>query len=1738
MLRNRRLVIGSLILVLGIFFLVQLCEPSQAATITVDDNGDADYTSIEDAVTAANDLDTILVYSGYYRESLVIGQPLTIIGNGSDSTFIDGAGSVTAIRIAEDGCSFTGFTIFNSTRGIKIDGNNADISYVNCSGNSEDGILVNQGDDHSIANSTCASNGRNGIMIDLSVNTVIENTTCSNNSDDGLTLRYADSTMIEYSTFDGNGDNGINFVMESNDVTIQHCTITSNSIGVLVQDDSARAALIHNRIMNNNAYGINALDNDDEIVNATRNFWGDQYGPYHADNNRNGPGNPITEYVEFLPWVNATYHDMYFDLAISVSDNVDGAKPDEFVEFPITIENIGTLSESFTLTSIGHPSSFDVLFSSGDETSIIGAGNSSMEDCIVLVTSSATTGTYYFNVSIGSRSNPDVIRYQMFKIIINPEFSVTTDIDIYQLEIFPVSNKSVDLNVKNTGPFTDYFKITVSNVDGVSVSVNPVLTMDLGPDESSDVLIDFYINGGQGPKTVTFSITITSMKADEEGLVVSSNETIDVTIMQVYRANIADGSGIFSVHPDRDNDGEKTFQLNIENKGTGEDTFSFEFGDDNSTSIYKSWVTLPNSITLGAGAASHVTFQITVPPFETSPIARVGQYDVDILVFSQNARTDNVETEETTDDFLCTVDVKEYRYANFHSVIPDSTSMNVSEIAYVNVSFQNLGNGEERYVLKKDGEQPGNQNTAWFDFNRSSVTLQPLETVNLIIILQPPIDAEAGIHVFEFHAESETVYDTETEEFTLIVNETFGGEFLSGDTQSGSPGSTVTFDITVHNSGNSRNNFQLHDPILPDMWTYQWNSGNQQYLDPASSHIFNLRIDIPIDRFYSHAGTYEFITTGVMGASGGGEVPIGGTARLTVNVNTIFDVRMQPETVGMEGKPGDSVNFQFEIENRGNRNDTYQFLFYKVDGLDDARDWIVDLGLGGGDQLTLLPFQFHIVNLTVQIPEFNVESQDAEAGSYGFRVKAKSIIDTDVEAEVTCELEVKPIYGLEVWIHNAERHEMLSAGEDLQLFFSITVLNTGNSEHDVSLFIPEGENTGVKANWEILFGSSSQNTNHLGSYQQDTETLSVVVNNATPAGNYTIRVLCESHHDPSILLENILYINLTRAEYDVQLERTDPENPMINPSEGGSHEFKFTITNPGKEDDVYTLEIGTSTVSGAYKGWSIWFENKAEQHANILNVPYEVPGQSDDHLVGGKSLGLSLYILIPSKAGPGYYSDILITATSQGNPLIVKVLQFDLTIVRSNIRVGSSEDDLWISPSSGIRVGGDIDIHTRIYNDGSTGTGTFYLFFYNGASNSPEEELGFPIERTEVENIQAHSYSDVSVTWDEIPAGKNDIFVYADKPIRVGSWKTEIDGQYSNNGHVIESSEIDNYASISPIFHDALDLRPDLTVQSVEFGELIAGEKATIIVTVVNVGTALLPSGEDTNIRVYIEDEASAGNPVFNEHGVVGGRLFIGDDQAWSFFGTLPEEPGNYTMTITIAYLGDRNPDNNTNVLNVVITGSTQDEPEETDESDSEPPSLTYLGTGLIIGFIVGFLLLLLILRSGARSSSDASDQEGPIDPTAPKGNIVYNQLVSLIAPSGPNWDGASDFGPEAPSESFAPPGTPTLAPGPSSSFSSASSALSSESDNFSCPKCGVSINPHSMFCIGCGAHVNTLLEPTPETKEIISSNTFEGPGSESASPPTPPMVQTPTPPVAPPLTPSQAPSPTPPPEKNNDENQ
>jgi len=80
--------------------------------------------------------------------------------------------------------------------------------------------------------------------------------------------------------------------------------IENNKRGIWAQSFEPDGIAAHfNNIVGNTEYGVINEDPENDVFDATNNWWGDASGPYHPDTNPDGTGDAVSDNVNFTPWL-------------------------------------------------------------------------------------------------------------------------------------------------------------------------------------------------------------------------------------------------------------------------------------------------------------------------------------------------------------------------------------------------------------------------------------------------------------------------------------------------------------------------------------------------------------------------------------------------------------------------------------------------------------------------------------------------------------------------------------------------------------------------------------------------------------------------------------------------------------------------------------------------------------------------------------------------------------------------------------------------------------------------------------------------------------------------------------------------------------------------------------------------------------------------------------------------------------------------------------------------------------------------------------------------------------------------------------------------------------------------------------------------------------------------------------------------------------------------------------------
>jgi parallel beta-helix repeat protein len=238
---------------------------AQHKTIIVPD----DYPNIQSAIDYANAGDTVFVKNGLYSESIVIDKAVSVIGESTEKTIINGTGAVVtinSINVVLDGFTivcwnkwaehFHGRVVYNEAfrmyRGIDMKGCNCTVIN-NIIVNARDGIYQQSQINNNLSNNIILNSG-NGISIDYSSNTAI----CGNiiaNAETAIEVSSSSSNIILNNSIINQTFAGV-MLLHSMNNTVQANNISHCQYGVYIDESS------NNKIALNNiwdSYGISVV---------------------------------------------------------------------------------------------------------------------------------------------------------------------------------------------------------------------------------------------------------------------------------------------------------------------------------------------------------------------------------------------------------------------------------------------------------------------------------------------------------------------------------------------------------------------------------------------------------------------------------------------------------------------------------------------------------------------------------------------------------------------------------------------------------------------------------------------------------------------------------------------------------------------------------------------------------------------------------------------------------------------------------------------------------------------------------------------------------------------------------------------------------------------------------------------------------------------------------------------------------------------------------------------------------------------------------------------------------------------------------------------------------------------------------------------------------------------------------------------------------------------------------------
>lgn len=324
-------------------------DPRRDCDIVVDDNGNADYSSIQVAEAAAQSGQTICVKPGTYEESVTVTTEDLTIRSWAHRNSVDVIGQTTSVfSIDADGVTLDGLSAHNPGRllGIKVESDHEGVTVANnrvsdlgpTSTLGVSGIIADEPQtDLTITGNRVEElhqtgydwpSTTNGIFLDDTGGGGVQNVDITDNRVRDLTSEQGTHAILvnanaTNTTIAGNRvrdisasnpqnadwAQGIGLSDETSDITVEHNEVrkisseTYPGTAIKVEAETTADNLI---IRRNDLIAPVGVENAnvDEVV-AECNYWGHPSGPYNSDENPDGKGSRAYENpgdIDFTPW--------------------------------------------------------------------------------------------------------------------------------------------------------------------------------------------------------------------------------------------------------------------------------------------------------------------------------------------------------------------------------------------------------------------------------------------------------------------------------------------------------------------------------------------------------------------------------------------------------------------------------------------------------------------------------------------------------------------------------------------------------------------------------------------------------------------------------------------------------------------------------------------------------------------------------------------------------------------------------------------------------------------------------------------------------------------------------------------------------------------------------------------------------------------------------------------------------------------------------------------------------------------------------------------------------------------------------------------------------------------------------------------------------------------------------------------------------------------------------------------
>ena len=602
--------------------------------------------------------------------------------------------------------------------------------------------------------------------------------------------------------------------------------------------------------------------------------------------------------------------------------------------------------------------------------------------------------------------------------------------------------KTIAFLISNTGSLPDTYNLSISweenGLGWFANSSRETITIDSGDEEVVDFNFQSPIQGVYDESQMTFTLEATSQ--NDTSVIGMQDQVIDIEMTYAVDIELREGD---SKAGNREES--LIYSVKITNSGNNPDNFTIATGV-----LPKDWTasTSISSIALDPGVDHEFEIVVVIPS-----TAAVDEYAlIEVIARVQESNYNYIYgfgTTNTTVENGRVYDVEIVSDFESKQVIPGSM------ILY-DLSITNSGDETDSFALSitSDDEEGWLSNLSQFEID----DLGPDETYTVVLTIYSPEDSEEDdflLTAIYINSKSREQFNDDLEVNTIIRIPERGVSLSSPqDTLDGNPGSTLTYTISVMNTGSDPDDINLGFEICDscNAWVVSLSKYTIVNLANGNSEDVQMLVKIPSSARATDEASFTFTAESHDDSAANADIYV------TSTVNTVYNQNVMSSTVPTM-YPGNSNQFNVTIINNGNSVESYKIS----EGYNVPSDWKFDdtlifetqaLNPFGGTETFILPFE---------VP------QNENPGYYNFSIDIK-LSSSGIKVD-SIDLSVKVEYYADFTISIASDQSTGDPGFTHQ--FAVTINNNANADDEIDLIVD-----GLPSTWTycVLFSGNCLNS--------------------------------------------------------------------------------------------------------------------------------------------------------------------------------------------------------------------------------------------------------------------------------------------------------------------------------------------------------------------------------------------------------------------------------------------------------------------------------------------------------------------------------------------------------------------------------------------------------------------------------------------------------------------------------------